>query len=173
MLGRHVRPPGVNTLGLVAAVLARLQREGVPCHVSGGWAEELLGLRPPGPHGDIDLVHLAPDFVAVDRALARGFLGGEIVLKRFPHKRAFLVGGICCEILLIDQTGEPPMTRFWGDVPFFWRRPLLEPDGAGHGDPISVLSRPNLLHQRAHHRSTQPHRWRTFLHGAAVTGSWV
>lgn len=114
-------------------------------------------MRPPRPHGDIDLVHLTPGLGAIDRALTRGRLGHEIVLKRFPHKCAFLAGGACCEILLIDATAEPPFTCFWGDVPFYWQRPQLEPHAA---DPISIVSRANLRHYPARHRQTEPQRWR-------------
>ena len=149
-----------DALAVVTGVLALLDHLRVPCHLFGGWAEELLGLRPPGPHRDIDLVHLAPSFEAIDRALASGGLGREIVPKRFPHKRAFLVDAICCEILLIDPSTDPPLTWFWGDVRFSWQRPLLEPERAGKT--ISTLSRANLLHYRAQHRRLEPERWRSF-----------
>lgn len=96
-------------------------------------------------------------------ANAAGLLGPEITLKRFTHKRAFLTEGVCCEILLIDPTGNPPLTRFWGDVLFSWRRPLLELEGVAHeAHAIPMLSRANLQHQRAQHRNVEPHRWRSY-----------
>lgn len=50
-------------------------------------AEEPLGLRPPGPHLDVDLLSVVQDFATVDSTVREAGLD-EIVAKRLPHKRA-------------------------------------------------------------------------------------
>jgi hypothetical protein len=60
-----------NSVALLADVLMLLRRAGAPCHVFGGWAEELLDLAPPRAHGDIDLLHCADKFDRVDDLLHR------------------------------------------------------------------------------------------------------
>jgi hypothetical protein len=154
----------------LAEVLALLEGAGVRCLVFGGWAEELLALRPPGPHGDIDLVHLGDSFVAADMALETGRLPEEIRAKRFPHKRAFIWRGLCCEILLIQDWRARPMTWFWGDVPLFWQTPLAHARPvarAGHA--FRLVSAANLRLYRARHRDTQPWRWH-FLERSLTRG---
>jgi hypothetical protein len=147
----------------LAEVLALLEGARVPCLVFGGWAEELLDLRPPGPHRDVDLVHLGDSFAAADMALETGRLPEEIRAKRFPHKRAFIWRGLCCEILLIQNGCARPVTWFWGDIPLFWQAPVA------HTRPVirsnhrfDLVSAANLRLYRARHRDLQPWRWRTF-----------
>ncbi|WP_425515273.1 nucleotidyltransferase domain-containing protein [Phyllobacterium endophyticum] len=60
----------VNSRETVALVLDVLASCGIRCDVFGGWAEEFLGLRHPGPHKDIDLVYRADCFAAVDAAIS-------------------------------------------------------------------------------------------------------
>jgi hypothetical protein len=112
----------------LAEVLALLEGAGVPCLVFGGWAEELLALRPPGPHRDIDLVHLGNSFAAADMALETGRLPDEIRAKRFPHKRAFAWRGLCCELLLIRDACARPVTWFWATSRCSGRRRSRTPD---------------------------------------------
>jgi hypothetical protein len=152
-----------NDLADLAEVLALLERARVPCLVFGGWAEELLALRPPGPHRDIDLVHLGNSFTAADMALEAGRLPDEIRAKRFPHKRAFAWRGFCCEILLIQGWRTRPVTWFWGDVPLFWQTPLAHARPViRSGHRFELVSPANLRLYRARHRDLQPWRWRTF-----------
>jgi hypothetical protein len=146
----------------LADVLALLEKARVPCLVFGRWAEELLALRPRGPHRDIDLVHLSDSFASVAIGLETGRLPQEIRAKRFPHKRAFIWRGLCCEIILIRDWRRCPVTWFWGDVPLFWQTPLARARpmiGAGHC--FRLVSAANLRLHRARHRDTQPWRWRT------------
>ena len=152
-----------NHFADLAEALALLAGAGVPCLVFGGWAEELLALRPPGLHRDIDLVHLNDSFAAADLALETRRLPDEIRAKRFPHKRAFAWRGFCCEILLIQDSHVQPVTWFWGDVPLFWQAPVEHAGPvlrAGHR--FKVVSTANLRLYRARHRDLQPWRWRTF-----------
>lgn len=152
-----------NSLTAVAEALALLERAGVPCLLFGGWAEELLGLRAPGPHRDIDLVHLGRSFAAADAAFQAGLLPDEIRAKRFPHKRAFVWRGICCEILLVQNGPARPVTWFWGDVPLLWQAPVAQAEPVIRLDhAFEVVSADNLRLYRTRHRDTQPWRWRTF-----------
>jgi hypothetical protein len=151
----------------LAEVLALLERAGVPCLVFGGWAEELLLLRAPGPHRDFDLVHLSDSFVTVDVAFESRRLPDEIRAKRFPHKRAFAWRGLCCEILLIRDCHARPVTWFWGDVPLFWQAPIAHSCPvirAGHH--FGVVSAANLRLYRRRHRDMQPWRWQSFSGGS-------
>jgi hypothetical protein len=157
----EVPPPSSSRLADLADVLALLERARVPCLVFGGWAEELLGLRAPGPHRDIDLVHVADSFAAVDVALASGQLPDEIGAKRFAHKRAFVRHGLCCEILLVGNWRKRPVTWFWGDLPLFWLTPVAHVRAVLRGgERFQVVSAANLRLYRARHRDLQPWRWR-------------
>jgi hypothetical protein len=152
-----------DRLADLTEVLALLERADAPCLVSGGWAEELLGLRAPGPHRDIDLVHLSNAFATVDMGFERRRLPAEIRSKRFTHKRAFRWRALCCEILLVQDWRARPVTWFWGDVPLFWQAPMAHsPDVIRAGHHLNVVSAANLRLYRARHRDIQPWRWRTF-----------
>lgn len=149
-----------NTLAAVSSVLAVLAGVG-ECALFGGWAEELLGLRPPGPHHDIDTVHCAADFSAIERLLAvRADILVEVPAKRFAHKRAFLFAGVLCEVLLVQDAGQAPFTLFWGDTRFDWLTPLLDSVPADPaGRPFRVVSRQNLVKYRHERATIRPGRW--------------
>ncbi|ARO32676.1 hypothetical protein NXC14_PA00411 (plasmid) [Rhizobium sp. NXC14] len=149
-----------NTREKVAAVIAKLRSSGMTCDLFGGWAEEVLGLREPFAHSDIDMLYRSETFEELDTKLREIPEFEEVPLKRFRHKRAFRFYGTLCEITLVQER-EGPFTLFWGDVPFQWDNPLL------HGvlvvvgmEPISVVSANNLKRYRDLHKDTQPHRWR-------------
>ncbi|MGE0213200.1 MAG: hypothetical protein AB7S41_16035 [Parvibaculaceae bacterium] len=145
---------------VVLRTLDLLARAGIRCDLFGGWAEELLGLRASGSHGDLDLVCRASDFVPLDVALPALPEVEEVRAKRFAHKRAFTHLGLLCEILLVQGPSEAPVTVFWNDTPFAWETPLLHPTGCLlKGRRLSVVSAANLLRYRRLHRTTQPHRW--------------
>jgi hypothetical protein len=147
-----------NTRETLAAVLRDLRAQGLPCDIFGGWAEELLGLREPWEHQDIDLVYRGDSLAAFD-AIRSDF--SPVPLKRFHHKRAFIVRNVLCEIILIQDAKRRPVTHYWGDVPFYWDQPLLHPQAiALHGEPVPAISAENLQRHRRLHRETQPDRWR-------------
>ncbi len=150
-----------NTLATVGSVMALLAEAGAECALFGGWAEELLGLRPPVPHHDIDLVHCARDFAAVERLLAaRSDILSEVPAKRFAHKRAFLFDGVLCEATLVQNWIEAPFTLFWGDTRFDWQIPLLHDRPIqANGRDIRVVSRENLRKYRKERSSIKPRRW--------------
>lgn len=150
----------INTPDFVAGIIGNLSGYGFDCALFGGWAEEALGLCSARPHGDIDLLLQAPSFERLDDVFA-ALLNGieEIPLKRFAHKRAFLLNGIAVEMILVNQTNGAASTWFWGDVRFDWPVPLA---GLGvlHGYPLTITSRANLNRYRANFRLTEPHRWK-------------
>lgn len=149
-----------NTREKVAAVVARLRGSGIVCDLFGGWAEEVLGLREPSAHGDIDMVYRSETFKERDSKLREIPEFEEVPLKRFRHKGAFRFYGTPCEITLVQER-EGPFTLFWGDVPFRWDTPLLYGVSVEVGwEPISVVSANNLKRYRDLHKDTQPHRWR-------------
>lgn len=98
--------------------MARLQAAGVRVWLFGGWAEELLGLRRPSEHRDIDLLYPAADFALADAFMAADGRVTEITAKRFPHKRAFLSDDIMVELILAQPASSGGyFTCFWGDTP--------------------------------------------------------
>ncbi|WP_337271143.1 hypothetical protein [Oryzifoliimicrobium ureilyticus] len=149
-----------NTRHKVAAVIGKLADLGIACDLFGGWAEEVLCLRAPSAHGDIDLLYRSESFEEFDVKLTAMPDFEEVPLKRFRHKRAFNFDGTLCEIILVQER-ETPLTLFWGNVSFYWESPLLHDVSlniAGQG--ISVVSAKNLKRYRLLHHETQPHRWR-------------
>ncbi len=153
-----------NTSKTLSEILAMLAAHGVACDVFGGWAEEMLGLRAPGPHSDIDLIYRADGFTALDAALANlENVLRAVPAKLFPHKRAFLFRETLCEITLVTQDDVGPVTYFWGDLAYRWEQPLLHPEVIAFGSSsFSVVSAPNLVKYRIDRKSRQPDRWREF-----------
>lgn len=151
-----------NTLETLVDILSLLAARGVPCSISGGWAEEILGLRPPWQHHDIDLVHEGRDFSRLDQILDdQGKILRPVPAKRFHHKRAFIFKDTLCEIILVDHDDDSPMTCFWGDVDYRWEQPLLDTEKVFIRDgSFSIVSRANLLKYRRDRKLRQPNRWR-------------
>lgn len=143
---------------MLAIVLRSFRDAALPCDVFGGWAEELLGLRAPWSHGDIDLVYRRESLADFDA------MGGDferVTAKRFHHKRAFVFHGILCEIILVRNADIRPFTLYWGDVPFHWDQPFLHPDVLDIcGEPATVVLAANLARHWRLHKETQPERSR-------------
>jgi hypothetical protein len=144
---------------MIAAIIRRLGAGEVDCLLFGGWAEEAIGLAPPSPHSDLDLLLPSQSFEALDDLLsaAPGEIE-EVRLKRFAHKRAFLTEGTLVEVTLVQELGEAIVTWFWGDVHFEWQHPLAAYCELG-GHHLAAASRENLRRYRACHRSLEPWRW--------------
>lgn len=147
-----------NTVAAVVEIMRRLHEGGAPCVLFGGWAEEAFGLRPAGPHADLDLLLPADSFESLDRLVAAAPEFAAIALKGFAHKRAFLRAGLMVEIVLVQQENEAAVTWFWGDVRFEWLAPLTE-ECLLDGHRLPGASHANLRRHRVLHRSTQPWRW--------------
>lgn len=149
-----------NTMKTVVIVSARLRHLGIACDLFGGWAEEILGIREPSAHSDIDMVHQSESFGDFDARLKEIADFEEVPMKRFRHKRAFRYRNTVCEVLLVKGQSRPT-TLFWGDVPFYWNTPLLHCCPIHIGDEqLTVVSAENLVRYRTMHKATQPYRWR-------------
>jgi hypothetical protein len=93
-----------HDLAFVRAVVDTLSSEGLRVWLFGGWAEEVLGLADPWPHGDIDLLLLDQDFERVDELVREQEWP---LVKSLPHKRAFELGGVTVDLFLVrsDELG--------------------------------------------------------------------
>ena len=109
-----------NTIPLLVSVVEALADAGVGTWLFGGWAEELWGLRPPGPHRDIDLLYPAQSFGPLDEFLRTCGDAEEVRPKRFPHKRAFEYRGVLVEVFLVRPEGAGHVTDFFGTHRFGW-----------------------------------------------------
>lgn len=137
-----------NDLAFARNVTARLAAAGVLTWVFGGWAEELLRLRPARAHRDLDLLYPAADFTDADTFMASGSQVTEITGKRFPHKRAFLDDGIMVELLLVQSPSPGKyVTIFWGDTPHQWPHDVISSTAGG----LRVASAASLRSYRASH----------------------
>lgn len=101
-----------NDRAFVRDTMSRLQDAGIKTWLFGGWAEELLGLRSPRDHHDLDLLYPATDFEHVDAFIARDGRLAEITAKRFAHKRASLSEDIMVELLLVQRLRQEHVTLF-------------------------------------------------------------
>ena len=109
-----------NTLELLGDALQALADAQIQTWLFGGWAEELSGLRPPGPHRDIDLLYPAQDFGRLDAFLQTQSDAEGIQAKRFTHKRAFEWHGVRVEVFLTHFEAEMHITDFFGTYRFEW-----------------------------------------------------
>lgn len=114
-----------NSLQLLAGVVKALADGQIRTWIFGGWAEELSGLRPPGPHLDIDLLYPAHDFAALDEFLRAHPAADEVRPKRFPHKRAFRWHGVLVEVILVRPEPEGYITDFFDTHRFSWPPDVL------------------------------------------------
>ena len=83
--------------------LLLVESAGFQTTLVGGWSRELLGLEPPRPHSDIDLLVTDPDITRLDEWLSTV---DEIRTKRFAHKRAFQLDGEMVELHLVRRRTE-------------------------------------------------------------------
>ena len=111
---------GQNTRQFLADTLQELAAAQIDTWIFGGWAEELHGIRPPGPHGDIDLLYPAENFYLLDQMLSAHSNMEEIQGKRFVHKRAFVWRGVLIEIFLLRSAATGFVTDFFGLHQFHW-----------------------------------------------------
>jgi tRNA nucleotidyltransferase/poly(A) polymerase len=91
----------VESRALPLRVLELVEAAGFQAALVGGWGRELLGLEPPRPHSDIDLVVTDADVTQLDAWLNTQ---DEFPAKRFPHKRAFRLAGVMVELHLVRRT---------------------------------------------------------------------
>ena len=128
-----------------------LSAAGVETYLFGGWAEELLGLCPPRPHHDVDLLYPAEDFSLVDNFLLDGQPEiEEVAAKRFVHKRAFIYGGVMVEILLLKPDASGYTTTFFDRYSFYWPADTLSGITLD-GKPLRLASAAALSKYRDEH----------------------
>ena len=137
----------MNDVDLVARAIGVLAERGVPAWVFGGWAEELLGLASPRPHGDVDLLVAGDDWAPVDGLLRHL---PELEAKRFPHKRAFVLDGVMVELFLVRRDSRGLFTEFWGE-----RRPWPD-DTLDDESELPVASASAVTGYRANHPVRPP-----------------
>ena len=118
-----------NDSAFLQDVVVMLERAGIVTWVFGGWAEEMRGLRPAGPHKDVDLLYPAPSFDVVDLWLLGEPLAAEITAKHLPHKRAFDWQGVMVELFLVEVAGSKLCTTFWSSEVFDWPADTLSENG--------------------------------------------
>jgi hypothetical protein len=88
----------MNDIPFIERSQGLLRAKGVETWVFGGWGEELRGLIKPREHVDLDLLHPAEDWDAVD-ALYLDWVEG----KRLAWKRAFVLEGTMVELFLVQR----------------------------------------------------------------------
>lgn len=151
-----VAAPATNDLSFLLSLREDLARCGVEVWVFGGWAEQLRGLRPAGPHGDVDLLYPATDFLRID-ALFRAYSAMvEIPQKRFSHKRAAEYRGVRVEFLLLEPDGDGHVTRFFdGRYVHRWPADTLTAPLVAVADRRLAVASPEALgtYREAHRRA--------------------
>lgn len=138
-----------NNLSLVTSLVDMLSREGLDIWVFGGWGEELRGMRPPGPHSDIDLLLHAPNFDALEDALARSCHSMPIPEKRFSHKRGFEWMGVRVEVFLARPGAVATSNVFDGRHVIRWPSDTFEGEVV---QDLQVVSATALAEYRRDHR---------------------
>ncbi len=144
-----------NTRQFLADTLRELETEGVPVWAFGGWAEELFGLRPPGPHLDIDLLYPAVDFSGLDRFLRTHDNAEEIEEKRFSHKRAYRQQGVLIEVFLLCPDPAGYVTNFFSIHLFKWPVDTLSATVSLLGSSVPVASPTALTLYRERHEAVE------------------
>jgi hypothetical protein len=96
----------VNDLPFVLRAVDLLKSHGVRTWLCGSWAEDLRGLRPPGRHGDLDLLYPARDWGRVD-TLRLDWMDG----RKLPWMRSFVLEGTMVELFLVERDARGWFTR--------------------------------------------------------------
>jgi hypothetical protein len=117
----------------------------------GGWAKELHGAPTLRPHGDLDVLIAGRDITDLDALCAAGDRV-PFTPKRHAHKRAYTRDGVLVELLLVVDTGNGPITDFYGHYSRRWLSPLDDEIGVG-GRRVVVASAANIAaYDRDHTR---------------------
>ena len=146
-----------NNLMLVFDVMQALANAQIKTWLFGGWAEELLSLRLPGPHRDVDLLYLAPDFGPLDEFLQMSEGIEEIPSKHFVHKRAFLWQKVVVEVFLVQAEACGYVTDFFSLYRFWWPEDTFEHPPYAHQSSVDyALVSPSALHlYRERHQAVE------------------
>ncbi len=128
-----------NTIEFVIYILDRLEQHGIQVWLSGGWAEELLGIIPTRLHHDVDLLYIAPSFERLEAVITQE-LWDELVQKHFPHKRAVLVTDIMIEFILVEQIADRHQTSYFNQYCYVWPNDSFNTQVTVHRKTINVAS---------------------------------
>ncbi len=144
-----------NTLGLVAEVIKTLADAHIKTWLFGGWAEELLEIRPAGLHKDIDLLYPAQDFDLLDNFLQTQTDMSEVLSKRFGHKRAFQWRTVLVEVFLVRSEAAGFATNFFDTYQFAWPQDTFSASAQSFGRQYLTASSAALRHYREQHENVE------------------
>ncbi len=121
----------VNNKESVFGLVHELESAGCPIILFGGWAAELLKVKKPWAHKDVDLLLLDNDF----KKLASYIQSNDWpICKSYRHKKAFMLGRVMVEVFLVRQGKNGYETMFVGEkgnFTFQWPNLLYSTKG-GH-----------------------------------------
>jgi hypothetical protein len=150
------RVDAANDLTLLSTIVDTLRAHSLDIWVFGGWAEQLKGLRQPGPHADTDLLIRATNFRQLEVVLADIPGVTEIPEKHFSHKRAFEWNGVRVEVFLVQPSSPDTTIMFDGRAAIHW------PTDTFAESPVAALhvaSKTALrMYRRNHDQVTRAHR---------------
>ncbi len=138
----------LNDRAFLLEVLESCRERDLCVWLFGGWAEELWGLTTPRIHTDIDLLYPANDFSPLDAAIHEASDWQEILLKRFPHKRAILIQGIMVEFFLVRGKADRVFSDFFGKFRFDWPPDTFDYTAWLSGMTVNVASQTALAKYR-------------------------
>lgn len=98
-----------NNIQIVREVIDDLKTNDINVLLGGGWAEELLGIKEPREHGDIDLYYPASDFTKLERYISKNNLKQ---FKDKPHKKAFYYKDVPVEVILIQSDSKGHFSHY-------------------------------------------------------------
>ena len=110
----HFTEPMTDGLTQIRAIVSRLRNRGVQVQVMGGWGEELVGLTPPRPHKDLDLLCAADDLPALESLIEEDDKIEDVPVKRTACSRAFEIDGLFVDCYLARRDSIGWFTNFWG-----------------------------------------------------------
>jgi hypothetical protein len=148
------RPPdSAPSLEWVLQELASLAAHGLRPILFGGWAKQLLGRWPGGPHQDLDVLVRAQRIEELDAYLAAR-RAQPFSPKRHPHKRGYLLAGTLVELFLVSQQGDELVTDFYGGYRRVWPAPISS-ELVVSGQPIELATPATILAYERDHRHVQ------------------
>lgn len=138
----------VNDRKLLAGILESCRQRDIAVWIFGGWAEELWRMRSPSGHNDIDLLYPATDFHLLDTIIQGADDWEEILLKRFPHKRAIKIQNIMIEFFLVREATGNAFTDFFGKFRFDWPTDMFRHTTSLLGTAVNIASQDALVKYR-------------------------
>ena len=142
----------VNDIYFLNQVLKSCKNNSLDVYIFGGWAEELLEISPPRPHNDIDLLFRGENLNPIEEAIIKERNWKEIILKRFPHKRAITIDNIMVEFFLVNEESKGFYTDFFSIYRFEWPFDTFSHTINLNGEKVNIASKSSLsLYRKTHH----------------------